>query len=152
MPANDKSDPEMPGLMAFIDDYLSLFNTGGSGDSVARIKDIYLANEDFTAYDLAPPARGYIGWKEYEPNWSSLLAKFKEFNWTLNDDLRVFREGNVAWASMSGRTHGISATGEPFNKDMRCTIVMVKRDGGWKITQEHGSAPRLFELADGTQV
>ena len=152
MPANDMSDPDMPALMAFIQDYLSLFNTGGSGDSVSRIKDIYWADEDFTAYDLAPPARGYIGWKEYEPNWSKLLAKFSEFNWTLNDDLRVFREGNVAWMSASGQTFGKSRTGEDFRKEMRVTLVMVKRDGVWKVTQEHGSAPRLFELADGSKV
>ena len=152
MAANDMSDPEMPALLAFIQDYLSIFNYGGAGYDASRLKEIYKADEDFTAYDLAPPARGYIGWKEYEPNWSSLLGKFSEFNFTLNDDLRVFREGNVAWMSASGQTFGKSAAGEDFHKEMRVTLVMVKRDGKWKVTQEHGSAPRLFELANGSKV
>ena len=152
MPANDTSDPEMADLFAFIDAYLSLFNYGGNGYDTSRLTEIYKADEDFTAYDLAPPAKGYIGWREYEPNRSGLLDKFSEFHFTLNDDLRVFREGTVAWMSASGATFGKSKSGADFRKEMRVTLVMVKRDGKWKITQEHGSAPRLFDLADGSQV
>lgn len=152
MAVNDKSDPEMPGLLNFMEAYRRAYDFGTEAFSRARVEPLYKRDEDFTAYDLAPPARGYLGWSEYSDHWSGLLGKFSEFRYAYNDDLRVFRNGNTAWASVSGRTYGKSADGQPFSKDMRLTLVLVKENGRWLITHEHGSAPRMFELAGGVAV
>src|SRR5438445_1799203 len=98
MAINDMSDPEMPVLLRLMEDYRGLYDFGTGPADRRRLEQLYKMDEDFTAYDLAPPARGYLGWEEYSVAWTRLLNKFSEFHLSFNDDLRVLRKGDVAWA------------------------------------------------------
>jgi ketosteroid isomerase-like protein len=152
MAANDTTDPEIGKIIGLIKEYTALYNFGTEAFNRGRLEHLYKRDEDFTAYDVAPPVGGYIGWKAYAKGWDHLLGKFSQFNFEINDDLRVFRRGEVAWASMSCATSGKSADGAPFRKELRLTLNFVNDDGKWLIVHEHCSTPRMFELPNGTQV
>ena len=152
MAVNDLSDPEIARLADKVREYEQLYNFGTADFSRARLEHLYKRDEDFTAYDVAPPVGGYLGWSQYAKGWDHLLGKFSQFNFEVNDDLRVFRRGEVGWASMSCATSGKSADGVAFRKELRLTLTFVNDDGNWLITQEHCSTPRLFELPGGGQI
>jgi ketosteroid isomerase-like protein len=152
MAVNDPSDPEIPRLIAFIRDYERAYDFGAEPLDRARVEHLYKRDEDFTAYDVAPPVGGYLGWAAYAKGWDHLGGKFSEFHYELGDDLRVLRRGDVAWASMSCASSGKSADGVPFRKELRATLVMVKEGDKWFVVQEHVSTPRLIELPGGGQV
>jgi ketosteroid isomerase-like protein len=71
------------------------------------------------------------------------MNKYSHFRFLYNDDLRVFRKGDVAWASVSFRVTGRSAGGEAFDKDGRVTLVWARENGKWLIVHEHVSSPRI---------
>ena len=151
MAANDNTDPEITNLSALVAEYVRLYDCGAAFHR-ATVEHLYLQDEDFVAYDIAPPVRGYLGWKEYSVGQIKLMNKFADFHFELNDDTRIFRSGDVGWMSGSGATFGKATDGAPFRKEIRLTLVFVRRNGRWLIAQEHASAPRLFELADGSKV
>lgn len=152
MPANDTSDPEIVALLARVEEHRAGYDTGTGQLDRAAVEGLYKKDEDFTGYDVAPPVGGLIGWKHYAKAWYEILNKYKEIHFNINDDLRVFRRGEVGWSSASYRLYGISAGGAPFDKECRMSMVWVKENGEWVITHEHSSAPRLSELTSGEKV
>lgn len=147
---NDLSDPEIRVLMERVETYRKKNNFENSNIDRSKVEDLYKRDADFQAFDIAPPIGGYIGWDAYGEAWSKVLSKYSRVNFTFNDDLRVFRQGNVAWITVSSVWAGMSKEGAAFHKDMRLTLVWVREaDGVWRVTHEHGSSPRTTELASG---
>ncbi|RJG23485.1 YybH family protein [Massilia cavernae] len=145
---NDPLDPELPALMARIERYRTQYNFQGDIDR-AEVEDLYQRDADFTAFDIAPPLGGYVGWEAYSQGWYKVMSKYRQINFTFHDDLRIFRRGEVAWMSVSADWFGLTVGGEQFHKEMRLTLVWVRGDGHWRITHEHGSSPRTTALAGG---
>jgi len=152
MSANDRSDPEVGVLMQRVEEYRRLYDFKGQKFDRAAVAHLYKKDEDFTAYDIAPPLGGYLGWSQYSVGWYKVMDKYREIHFEYLGDLRVFRRGDVGWSSVSCRWHGITAGGAPFSKDIRITLVWVKEQGEWVITHEHASSPRLTELPSGERV
>ena len=152
MPANDTSDPLIVELMGRIEEYRKQYDFGSAKFNRDGVTHLYKKDADFTAYDVAPPVGGYIGWDRYAVGWYEVMNKYREIHFKFNDDLRVFRRGDVGWSSLSARWYGVSVGGESFNKDFRLTLVWVRENGAWVITHEHASAPRLSQLASGETV
>lgn len=152
MAANDTSDPEVVAIMERVEAHRRGYDTGLQPLDRSSVEYLYKKDEDFTGYDVAPPVGGLIGWDEYAVGWYNILNKYKEINFKINEDLRVFRRGEVGWSSASYVLSGVSAGGAPFNKECRMSMVWVKEPSGWVITHEHSSAPRLSELASGEKV
>ena len=152
MPANDRSDPEVAALMRRIEEYRRLYDFKRAKFSRETVAHLYKRDEDFTAYDIAPPVGGYLGWAQYSVAWYKVMNKYQEVNFDFLDDLRIFRRGDVGWSSVSCRWYGVTTGGASFSKDIRLTLVWVREHGEWVITHEHASAPRLTEVASGEAV
>lgn len=152
MAANDRRDPEIIKLMERVEEYRRLYDFGTDQFDRNAVQHLYKKDEDYTAYDVAPPVGGYIGWDRYSVGWYEVMNKYQEIRFKFGGDLRAFRRGDVGWTSVSANWAGRSIQGEEFSKDLRITLVWVKEDGEWVITHEHASAPRLTELPTGEKV
>jgi ketosteroid isomerase-like protein len=141
--ANDRSDPEICALLDLMEEYRRALDYGDGPFDREAVSPLYRQDDSFTAYDLAPPTGGYIGWDAYAAGWYRIMNKYSHFRFLYNDDLRVFRKGDVAWASVSFRVTGRSAGGEAFDKDGRVTLVWARENGKWLIVHEHVSSPRI---------
>ena len=140
--ANDPADPEMGTLLELMETYRRALDYGDGPFNRDAVSPLYRQDESFTAYDLAPPNGGYIGWDAYATGWYRIMNKYSHFRFLYNDDLRVFRSGDVAWASVSFRVTGRSIAGDPFDKDGRVSLVWLRDGGKWLIVHEHVSSPR----------
>jgi hypothetical protein len=96
MAANDDADPEIPVLRALLEEYRQLYNIIDGKLDRSAVEHLYKMDEDFTAYDIAPPLGGYIGWDSYATAWYKMLTKYSEIRFVLRDDVRIFRTGDVA--------------------------------------------------------
>lgn len=153
MPANDTSDPLIVELLDRCDEYRRLYDFGSRKFNRDEVLHLYKKDEDFTAYDVAPPQGGYIGWKAYSGvGWYGVMDKYAEIHFKYMDDLRVYRRGEVGWSSVSSIWGGKTTRGADFAKDCRITLVWVRENDQWVITQEHASSPRLFDLPTGEKV
>jgi ketosteroid isomerase-like protein len=152
MPANDVSDPEVVRVMDRVEEYRRLYDFGLRKFNRDEVIHLYKRDEDFTAYDVAPPVGGFPGWERYTEIWYKVMNKYREIHFRFNDDLRVFRRGDVGWSSVSTAWFGKTVAGEEFRKDLRLTLVWVRENGEWLVTQEHASAPRYTELPSGEKV
>ncbi|MET0984606.1 MAG: nuclear transport factor 2 family protein [Steroidobacteraceae bacterium] len=152
MAANDRSDPEVVALLKRVEEYRRLYDFKDAKFDRAAVEHLYKKDDDFTAYDIAPPVGGFVGWQRYSVAWYEVMNKYKEVQFQFNDDLRVFRRGDVGWSSVSCNWHGKSIAGAEFRKEIRITLVWVKEGGSGVIAHEHASAPRLTTLSSGEQV
>jgi ketosteroid isomerase-like protein len=152
MPASDRSDRLVIELLDRVEEYRRLYDFKDGRFDRNAVEHLYRKDEDFTAYDIAPPVGGYIGWDSYRVAWYEVMNKYREVHFTFNDDLRVFRRGDVGWSSVSCRWYGRSVAGAEFHKDIRITLVWVRENGTWVVAHEHASAPRLTELPSGEKV
>ena len=75
------------------------------GDGVAHL---YKTDDDFTAFDVAPPLGGYIGWEIYSGGWQHVMNKYSEIHFKFRDDLRVLVN------AISGGEYDIVALPRPF--------------------------------------
>jgi ketosteroid isomerase-like protein len=152
MSVNDSSDPEVRALLQRVEEYRHLYDFKCEKFNRDAVAHLYKKDEDFTAYDIAPPLGGFAGWSQYSIAWYKVMNKYVEIHFDYHDDLRVFRRGDVGWSSVSCRWHGQTTGGASFSKDIRITLVWVRENGQWLITHEHASAPRLTELPNGERV
>jgi ketosteroid isomerase-like protein len=152
MAANNASDPQVRALMQRAEEYRRLYDFKRERFNREAVAHLYKKDEDFTAYDIAPPVGGYLGWSQYSVGWYAVMNKYTEVNFDYLGDLRVFRRGEVGWSSVSARWHGVTTGGAAFSKDIRITLIWVLENGSWVITHEHASAPRLTEVTSGEQV
>lgn len=152
MSANKSSDPEVKVLLEKVEEYGKLYNiTDGKLDR-STVEHLYKTDEEFLAYDIAPPLGGYVGWSEYSEAWYKVLKKYSEINFNIRDDVRVFRRGDVGWSTFTADWFGKTACGAHFSKEFRTTLVWVKHNGEWRIAHEHGSSPLTTQVSSGEVV
>lgn len=153
MAVNDPADPEIPVIASVLEEYRCQYNLSTDAMDRANVEHLYKMDEDFTAYDIAEPLTGYKGWSEYGVAWSKVLQKYSDIRFEFIDDPRIFRKGDIAWISVSADWFGKSRSGADFAKRFRLTLILVRGDDGrWRITHEHGSATRSYELTGGETV
>ncbi|HLY54832.1 MAG TPA: nuclear transport factor 2 family protein [Stellaceae bacterium] len=143
MGATPQNDPATRELTELMDEYCRVLSMGEAPFHREEAEHLYKRDDDFTAFDLAPPNTGYHGWAAYAEAWYKIMNKYAHFEMTLYDDLRVFHRGDVAWTSASFNVKGRSVAGDSFDKDGRVSLVWVREDGRWLITHEHVSSPRV---------
>lgn len=132
----------------FYDDYFAAWNAAfpANLDAPARF---YAQDAGLTFYDPSPTREGAIvdgpiGWaglrEHFERNIFPNFASFS-FNFAPKDDLRVWRRGDVAWASFIWRTSAQKKDGRAQEIDGRQSNVFERRGGRWVIVHEHASVP-----------
>jgi ketosteroid isomerase-like protein len=105
----------------------------------AKAARFYAKDPDLTFFDVAPMK--YAGWAEYAAGVPKAFANYRSAKFTLNDDLRVHRHGNEAWATATWRGGLIKKTGDTEQVAGRYTAVLEKRGKDWLLLHEHMSVP-----------
>jgi len=105
----------------------------------AKAAPFYAKDADLTFFDIAPLK--YNGWSEYTEGVPKAFAAYRSGKFTLNDDLRTHRHGNLAWASATWRAELTKKDGSKENPEGRYTAVLEKRGQQWLLIHEHMSLP-----------
>ncbi len=104
----------------------------------ARFEEIFSKDDDFFSY--FPDSKSTaIGWNQFEKfldSWMDPRNIAKGFD-IRNLRITISQSKKVAWFSATVDDEG-EFDGEPWgSKNIRWTGVLEKRDGNWKICQQH---------------
>jgi ketosteroid isomerase-like protein len=105
----------------------------------AKTARFYAKDPDLAFFDVAPMK--YTGWAEYAAGVPKAFANYRSGKFTLNDDLRVHRHGNQAWATATWRGELTKKAGGIEQVAGRYTAVLEKRGKDWLVLHEHMSVP-----------
>lgn len=143
-----RGTPEYDEFRRFYDEYFAAWNAAfpTNLDAPARF---YAPDPGLVAYDPSPTREGPvvdgpIGWAGLREHFGrSIFPSLSGFNFNFapEDDLRVWRSGDVAWASLIWRVAAQTRDGRRQQTDGRQTNVFERRDGRWVIVHEHASVP-----------
>jgi ketosteroid isomerase-like protein len=105
----------------------------------AKAAPFYAKEPDLAFFDVAPMK--YNGWAEYAAGVPQAFAPYRSGKFTLNDDLRVHRQGNLAWATSTWNAELTRKDGGKETVAGRYTAVLEKRGNDWLVLHEHMSVP-----------
>jgi len=105
----------------------------------AKAAHFYAKDSDLTFFDVTPLK--YRGWSEYAGGVPKAFAAYGSGKFTLNDDLRVYRHGNLAWATATWKGELARKDGGHERMEGRYTAVLEKRGKQWLLIHEHMSVP-----------
>ncbi len=105
----------------------------------AKAAPFYAKQPDLVFFDVAPMK--YTGWAEYAAGVPTAFAGYRSGKFTLNDDLRVHRHGNLAWATATFLAELTKKDGGAEHVEGRYTAVLEKRGKNWLVVHEHMSVP-----------
>ncbi|HEY5990945.1 MAG TPA: nuclear transport factor 2 family protein [Candidatus Udaeobacter sp.] len=105
----------------------------------AKAAPFYAKDADLIFFDVAPMK--YNAWAEYAAGVPQAFAAYRSGKFTLNDDLRVHRQGNWAWATATWRAELTKKDGSQEHVEGRYSAVLEKRGGQWLVVHEHMSVP-----------
>jgi ketosteroid isomerase-like protein len=105
----------------------------------AKAARFYAKDPELAFFDVAPMK--YTGWAEYAAGVPKAFANYRSGKFTLNDDLRVHRHGNQAWATATWRGELTKKAGGTEQVAGRYTAVLEKRGKDWLLLHEHMSVP-----------
>jgi ketosteroid isomerase-like protein len=105
----------------------------------AKTARFYAKDPDLAFFDVAPMK--YTGWAEYAAGVPKAFANYRSGKFTLNDDLRVHRHGNQAWATATWRGELTKKAGGIEQVAGRYTAVLETRGKDWLVLHEHMSVP-----------
>ena len=119
---------------------LKVFEAGRRGDAEG-IKMLY--SERFTRYSELPPLHLQLRDEALKLK-TSLYTELIDFKYQINDLNVVMLSGDAALATFTLSYEGVyiysyTFEGRPFTMNVRCTAVLVREGGGWKILHEHYS-------------
>jgi ketosteroid isomerase-like protein len=131
-PAPDAGDAEVRNT-------LQRLYTAWSDLDPAKAAPFYAKDADLVFFDIAPMK--YTSWSEYASGVPEAFAPYKSAKFTLNDDLRVHRQGSSAWATATWRADLVKKAGDSEHMEGRYTAVLEKRGNEWLVVHEHMSVP-----------
>jgi ketosteroid isomerase-like protein len=105
----------------------------------AKAAPFYAKDPDLTFFDVAPMK--YNGWAEYAAGVPEAFAAYRSGKFTLNDDLRLHRQGNWAWATSTWRAELTKKDSSEEHLEGRYSVILEKRGNKWLIVHEHMSVP-----------
>jgi ketosteroid isomerase-like protein len=105
----------------------------------AKAAPFYAKDADLTFFDVAPMK--YKAWAEYAAGVPQAFAAYRSGKFTLNDDLRVHRQGNWAWAAATWQAELAKKDGSKEHLEGRYSAVLEKRGEQWLVVHEHMSVP-----------
>ncbi|HYP26413.1 MAG TPA: nuclear transport factor 2 family protein [Blastocatellia bacterium] len=126
---------EDAGLRRLIHDYYEAWNTLDP-ENADRFYD---KDARLVFYDIAPLQ--YNGWNEYKQSLKALFTQYSSFRLIPRDDLKVRRNGDMAFVTLTLHLSAVHKTSGPLELDARHTAVLEKRGDRWVIVHEHISAP-----------
>ena len=119
-----------------VQSYYAAWNTLNTDNPAS----FYAKGAKMVFFDVAPLK--YNSWSEYK--WGvqkSIFDQISAGKLTPNDDLKITRQGDVAWMTLTFHLSLTMKTGAVTAIDCRHTAIWVRRRGKWMIVHEHVSAP-----------
>lgn len=105
----------------------------------AKAAPFYSQEPDRVFFDVGPMK--YSGWAEYAEGVKKMIGDFASLKFTLGDDARTHRQGNLAWATATWTANVVTKQGAKQTLAGRWTVVWEKRGSDWLIVHEHVSVP-----------
>jgi ketosteroid isomerase-like protein len=139
LPVVEAVSPTPDAEDANVRDTLQRLYTAWSDLDPAKAAPFYAKDADLVFYDIAPMK--YTGWSDYAAGVPEAFAPYKSGKFTLNDDMRVHRQGNLAWATATWRADLVKKAGDTEHMEGRYTAVLEKRGKDWLVMHEHMSVP-----------
>ena len=107
---------------------------------LGKIDPYYAADSDLTFLDIAPLK--YANWAEYRTGVQKMFFEpNRSLKFTLKDDLRIHRRGQLAWATFTFGADVVSKQGANSHLDGRWTLLLEQRKSQWVVVHEHVSVP-----------
>lgn len=75
--------------------------------------------------------------------WTNIWPYITDFEFDV-DSIRSFGSGDFAWGVSVWTSTGYTTTGESFHRPGRATVVLARREDGWRAVHTH------FSLFPGT--
>ena len=104
-----------------------------------NVAGFYDQTPDHVFFDDAPLK--YNNWGEFASGVQVLLKDYKALKLTLNDDVRIHREGALSWATATVKEEATSNGGKHEMATLRWTVVFERVGDKWLIAHEHVSRP-----------
>mgnify|MGYP001318996001 FL=1 len=131
--AADTSEPQLRALIPKIVQAWESMDLG-------KIDPYYAADSDLTFFDIAPLK--YANWTEYRTGVQKMFFEpNRSLKFTLKDDLRIHRRGQLAWATFTFGADVVSKQGANSHLDGRRTLLLEQRNSRWVVVHEHVSVP-----------
>jgi ketosteroid isomerase-like protein len=99
----------------------------------------YYATGPHTFFDIAPLK--YSSWDEYRNGVKSILSGYKSAKFTVNDDLSIHPQGDLAWVTATVSEEMTTKAGKVEMGNFRWTAIFENQDGKWMTVHEHVSEP-----------
>ncbi len=107
---------------------------------ISKVDPYYASDFDLAFFDIAPLK--YANWAEYRTGVQKLFFEpNRSLKFTLKDDLRLRRNGRLAWATFTFGADVVNKQGTSTHLDGRWTLILEQRKGGWIVVHEHVSVP-----------
>jgi ketosteroid isomerase-like protein len=131
--AADTSEPQLRALVPKIVQAWESMDLG-------QIDPYYAADSDLTFFDIAPLK--YANWAEYRTGVQKMFFEpNRSLKFTLKDDLRIHRRGQLAWATFTFGADVVNKQGANSHLDGRWTLLLEQRKSRWVVVHEHVSVP-----------
>jgi len=131
--AADTSEPQLRALIP------KIVQAWESMD-LRKIDPYYAADSDLTFFDIAPLK--YANWTEYRTGVQKMFFEpNRSLKFTLKDDLRIHRRGQLAWATFTFGADVVNKQGANSHLDGRWTLLLEQRNSRWVVVHEHVSVP-----------
>jgi len=134
-PAKDAAQPSGAPDRALVQRILDAWSTLDPDN----VKQYYDQGPTNVFYDVAPLK--FVSFAAYAEGLKPMYATLSSLKFTLNDDLAIHPEGNLAWATVTLKAAMTEKAGKVTNLDGRWTVVWQKKGGAWVIVHDHFSTP-----------
>jgi uncharacterized protein (TIGR02246 family) len=126
-------EAEKANVKAVLEKYHKALET----DDLEAISKLYVHDDDVVQFNDVGRC---IGWREIESTFQGWFKVSEDIKFAFKDEIiNVHDSGKCAWVSFI-QYGSITHRGEPSSFDnCRVTLVLVKQDGNWLITQAHFS-------------
>lgn len=107
---------------------------------IAKVDPYYAVDFNLMFFDIAPLK--YANWAEYRTGVQKMFFEpNRSLKFTVQNDLRVRRHGQLAWATFTFGADVVSKQGASTHLDGRWTLILERRKAGWVVVHEHVSVP-----------
>ncbi|MDZ4773427.1 MAG: nuclear transport factor 2 family protein [Planctomycetota bacterium] len=134
--------PRDPEFQSLIDEYLNEFaeSRGADASKADAPARFFAPGADVLVWDPTS-RRPLISWASVAAHRDAPDLRVYLTNKTSRGDVRVWKSGDLAWATFTFSARATRRDGDRFEIVGRQTDVFQKIGGAWKIVHEHASVP-----------
>ena len=134
--------PEYTELRNFVHDLFAAWSTNTGQVNYDAIGRFYAKEPENVFYVPMPPLEGYKGWHNFRNGIEkNLFSSISKFHLTANEDLQLWRRGDLVWGTFTFNFSKTSKNGQVLEFEARMTAIFEQRNRQWLLVHEHASAP-----------